>query len=503
MRNIFILTLLCAATAAAQYQALPATPNYPALAQTINGKPNMSSGSGVPTANCTAFLDLYTDTATNNIYGCPQTNTWALWAYGTTFTNSEHAIGGCQLFPDNHWVNVDVSSNYIDYGSPTWVATLATGWPTVSNATWSSGTATLTVSTTAGITTGNSLTVTGINPNGYNSNSSTGGYTTLTVVDGTHLSYSLASNPGSYVSGGNVATSAGSRMGLNNGMDINLATNSTSTPAYKLLLPTNTWESDIGAFPITGSMIVEGGGTVATPGSCGDCHLLVLNTDTCTAYEGYNIQTTSPPYVFGGGGNGGSVAIWNLYSNNLRLNYTTPAFNGNITDTAGITGADAGGLPVIATILTHAELYAGCPGGVGTCTPIKHALRITWANGGGNGGFVWPATHASSSAKIPLGTRFVLPSGYSGTCQNFDNIGQNFSSYSPAASLIWTLQHYGAISADYGASTKLTADADTAWTSGGTTDLSVINLWTHCILGQDLVVVRETPTQGINSGAIK
>ena len=498
MRKIFVLALLCAATAAAQYQALPATSNYPALAQTINGKPNMSSGSGAPTANCTAFLDLYTDTATNNIYGCPQTNTWALWAYGTTFTNAQHSLGGCQYFPDTHWSNVDVSNPAVypvDYGSSTWMAHFATGWPTVSNATWAAGTATLTVSSTSTLTTGGQYSITGINPSGYNANSSTP-YITVVVTDGTHITYAVASNPGSYVSGGVVPNSAGNRMGVDKGMAINTATNATTVPAVTSS-NTNWWENDVGPFPILTTMYVEQGGTVAAPGSCGDCHLLVLNTDTCTMYEAGNIASTSAPF------NLGAIAIWNLKSNNQRLNYTSPAFTGDNTDTDGITSADVAGTPIGALVLTHAELYAGCPGGVGTCTPVKHALRITFTNSGGPGGFIWPATHATNTGSVPMGMRIILPSTYSATCQNFDQIGQSWSTYPPMASLIWTLQHYGAIAADYGENTQITADADPAWGSGGGSDSTNMALWAHCVLATDFQVIREVPTQGFNSGAIK
>jgi hypothetical protein len=69
--------------------------------------------------------------------------------------------------------------------------------------------------------------------------------------------------------------------------------------------------------------------------------------------------------------------------------------------------------------------------------------------------------------------------------------------------LIWTLQHYGAIAADYGENTQITADADPAWGSGGGSDSTNMALWAHCVLATDFQVIREVPTQGFNSGAIK
>ena len=496
MKVLILFALFCSLGAAqTPYQALPATTNYPALATTINGKPNMSSGSGAPTANCTAFLDIYTDSATNNVWGCPQTNTWALWVFGTTFTNSEHSLGGRQFFPDTHYSNVDVSTLQIDYSSPYYIASLATGWPTVSNATCTAGTVTLTLSSTAAITSATGYSISGISPSGYDATSSTP-FPVVTVVDGTHATYPVVGGtcPGSYVSGGTVATTSGSRMGVDQGMAINVATNATPTPPVALVganITAEFWVNDIGAFPVTPTMYVEGGGTVASPGSCGDCHLLVLNTDTGILYEASGISSTTPPYVMA------NVAIWNLKSNNLRTNLI-PSFTGATTDNTGITSVDQAGFPIAPLTLTHAELYAGCPGGVGTCTPVKHALRITFPH---SNGFIWPATHggiSGSSTALPEGIRLILPLSYSDTCNNFDNIGQTFASYPPVESLKWTLEHYGAMFADQGTATQITLDNDPGWG----TDQPILETWTHCILGQDFAVVREYPSQGINIAAI-
>ena len=415
-----------------------------------------------------------------------------------TFTNSEHTLGGWQYFPDSHYSNVDVSSLTsfpIDYGSPTWVGLLAPTVGSITAASWSGGVVSATLVSTSGITNGQGIQILNVNPTGYNSTQAAP-FPTVTVVDGTHITYPLTGNPGTYVSGGQVFYNNGNRMGVAKGMAINLATNATATPAI-VTSNTNFWTNDPGPFPITTSMIVEGGGTVASPGSCGDCHLLVLNTDTGILYEGGNIASTSAPFTLG------AIAVWNLQSNNLRTNYTSFFTSGPNTDTTGITSSDVAGTPIAPLVLTHAELYSGCPGGVGTCNHVKHMLRITFGNSGGNGGYVWPATHASSTAAIPVGTRWTLPAGYSSTCLHYDQIGQSFASYPPIASLIWTLQHYGAMFTDYGSTGLVTTDADPAWGNGGGSDNTNMSLWTHCILSSELQVVHETPTQGINLGAIK
>ncbi len=79
-----------------------------------------------------------------------------------------------------------------DPGAYPYVATVAT-------ATWAGGTATITTSADHGLSTGASVTVSNVSPGAWN------GTYVVTVIDATHFRYSLASNPGSYVSGGQVS----------------------------------------------------------------------------------------------------------------------------------------------------------------------------------------------------------------------------------------------------------------------------------------------------------
>lgn len=69
---------------------------------------------------------------------------------------------------------------------------------TVTGASWSAGTATLTVSSTYGLRKGEQVTVAGVSPTGYN------GKVTLTAVTSGSISYAVASNPGAYSSGGTI-----------------------------------------------------------------------------------------------------------------------------------------------------------------------------------------------------------------------------------------------------------------------------------------------------------
>jgi hypothetical protein len=76
-----------------------------------------------------------------------------------------------------------------DHGRPS-------GSHTVTGASWAGGTATLTIATGHGFTTGETVQVSGVNPAGYN------GTYVLTGTAATTISYAVAVNPGAYVSGG-------------------------------------------------------------------------------------------------------------------------------------------------------------------------------------------------------------------------------------------------------------------------------------------------------------
>lgn len=73
---------------------------------------------------------------------------------------------------------------------------------TVSNATWSGGTATVTFSGSNTLAAGDTVVVASVNPSGYN------GTYTVTSATTTTVSYAVAVNPGAYVSGGTVFASS-------------------------------------------------------------------------------------------------------------------------------------------------------------------------------------------------------------------------------------------------------------------------------------------------------
>src|SRR5262249_18277678 len=65
------------------------------------------------------------------------------------------------------------------------------------NASWSSGTATVTTANPHGFSTGDDVSVIGVKPNGFNAN----GVVVKSVPSNTQVTYSLGSNPGSFVFG--------------------------------------------------------------------------------------------------------------------------------------------------------------------------------------------------------------------------------------------------------------------------------------------------------------
>jgi hypothetical protein len=70
---------------------------------------------------------------------------------------------------------------------------------TIITATWAGSVATIATSAAHGLSTGANVTVSNASPSAWN------GTYVVTVIDATHISYTLASNPGAYVSGGQVS----------------------------------------------------------------------------------------------------------------------------------------------------------------------------------------------------------------------------------------------------------------------------------------------------------
>jgi hypothetical protein len=162
-------------------------------------------------------------------------------------------------------------------------------------------------------------------------------------------------------------------------------------------------ESDKGPYPIPLHPRIE---------ASSDHHMLIVDRDTCTLYEMWDVRHTST------GWRAGSGAIWDMKSNALRPD--------------GWTSADAAGLPILPGLVRYREVAAGV---------IDHALRFTAPKT--RSSHIYPARHdagsGSSSSLPPMGLRVRLKASF------------DVSRLSPQARVIAiALQRYGMILADNG-----------------------------------------------------
>src|SRR5438876_2562157 len=136
-------------------------------------------------------------------------------------------------------------------------------------------------------------------------------------------------------------------------------------------------ESDPGPYPVGADTSIENGS---------DRHALIVNKDTCTLYELYNLA--------GGGSSwtAGSGAVFPLGSNALRP--------------SGWTSADAAGLPIFPGLVRYDEVMEQ---GV-----ITHALRFTVNHT--RRAYTYPARHVASSltgsSYPPMGMRVRLKANF-------------------------------------------------------------------------------------------
>ena len=179
-------------------------------------------------------------------------------------------------------------------------------------------------------------------------------------------------------------------------------------------------ESDRVRYPLGKDTRIEGGST-----STGDRHAVVVNAATCRLYETWDTRLTAAGWTAGSG------ATWDLRSDALRP--------------AGWTSADAAGLPILAGLLTYAEVKAGS-----VDHPIRFTTPVTSTR------YVWPARHEAgstgSAAYPPMGAWFRLKASYS------------LAGYSRDAQVVLrALKHHGMILADNGSPWFFQGTSDTGW----------------------------------------
>lgn len=186
-------------------------------------------------------------------------------------------------------------------------------------------------------------------------------------------------------------------------------------------------ESDPGPYPVGSDTLIENGS---------DHHALIINKDTCTLYELFDLSGSGSSWSAGSG------AIFPLSSDALRpLDWTS---------------ADAAGLPMFPGLVRWDEVQAGA---------INHAIRFTAAQT--DQSFLWPARHqagtAANPALPPMGARFRLKAGY------------DIASFSPQAQVILrAMQHYGLILADNGSNWYFSGTEDPSWPDSLLTELKSV-----------------------------
>jgi hypothetical protein len=202
-------------------------------------------------------------------------------------------------------------------------------------------------------------------------------------------------------------------------------------------------ESDPGPYPIPNNYLIEGGGNATN--CTGDCHILIVEKNSCTLYELYAAQLSGNQWSAGSG------AIWDLNSNALRPDTWT--------------SADAAGLPILVGLARYDEVAQGV---------INHALRFTVQHT--RNAHIYPARHdaGSSSYLPPMGMRVRVKQSVTLNC-----------TCPQAKVILQALKTYGMILADNGSNWYISGASDPGWDDNDLRNLNNIH-------GSDLEVVNTT-----------
>jgi len=216
-------------------------------------------------------------------------------------------------------------------------------------------------------------------------------------------------------------------------------------------------DSDPGPYPFPWNAPIEGGAT-----SGGDRHVLVVDNSTCLLYETWDSHPGSSPAAAWYAGSG---AVFDLRSNALRQ--------------AGLTSADAAGLPMLPGLVRYDEVAAGT---------VDHAIRITVPRT--RNSFVWPARHQASSSgdasRPPMGAWLRLKA-------SVDTAGLSHD----ARVIAEAMRTHGVIVADNGSSWYISGAPDERWNNDVLHELDRI-------VGSDFEAVNAAPLMvDPNSGQVR
>ena len=213
----------------------------------------------------------------------------------------------------------------------------------------------------------------------------------------------------------------------------------------------NSSEGDTAFAPVPISVPIEGGPADCT--SSGDQHTIVIDRNTCMAYENYNTVRCNGQFTSDG------QTIWDL------KNYEQRPW--------GWSSADAAGLPIFAGLVRYDEVASGA---------INHAIRFTMhsSKSDSNGGyFVQPASHAAGTASTSpyvMGMRVRLKASF------------DISGFSATNQVILTaMKKYGMILADNGSDFYFQGTPDPHWNDNDLGNLKNIT-------SDNFEVIQMTPT---------
>lgn len=291
----------------------------------------------------------------------------ALWEY--TDSNMGYTFGNPEIakLKDGTWV-VMVTSGYnnlspgdgvgrlyvLNANTGALIRSISTGVGTppvsISTASWSGGTATISTATAHGFAIGNAASVTGLVPNGYN-----GTFTVTAVPSSTQFQYALTSDPFVMLSGrvnpkavsaaswaaGTVTIDTAATHGLTVGASVSVTGFDNANTGYNGIflvtaIPSTTrlqyaLGSDPGGWAATGSETVSRTASVAIPWAAG-----AATVTTATAH-GFSVGNTVTVAGFSPSGYNGAFTITAVP--------TTTTFKYTLASDPGATGAVAGGTP--------------------------------------------------------------------------------------------------------------------------------------------------------------
>lgn len=346
----------------------------------------------------------------------------AQWSAGTATVTTSAPHG----FPNNQSVVVSDTGPLGYKGTYTATVTDAThftyplttdpgAYPyvaTVAAATWAGGIATITTSAAHGLSTGLRVSVSNVSPSAWN------GTYVVTVIDATHFSHALASNPGAYASGGQVSAPL----------------SSVSTASWSGGIVTVTTAA---AHNLTSDQYVTISGIL--PAGYNGTYRVIVTDGTNFTYALTNPATDPGAYVSGGLVARAGITSTVMAGTTTNITATTWAASGTVTvSTAaahglgigqtvyigGVTPAGYNGVYAVTSVpsttsftytLANAGLAAGAGGLVAIAAPTGATISAAaWSpSNGGTATVTTTAAHGFAGGQI-VNIGGIAPGGYNG-----------------------------------------------------------------------------------------